>query len=537
MRSVMRRSGKSGGRRLRVRQGRWLAGLLLAGLWVCWARVGEAAPRDGSVDPPLSDPGQPASASKPAVAPSPTLVPAGAAGADSGAVAPSLPAKPAAPAAGGPAAKVNAVGGATGDATPAVGIQEEQFALGHRLILPDEELVLRMTHPKDTKSIRIDSIELYYAAESTVSQSGSQLPVKKEEMRALPLTAYQSLDAATSAVHIGLRRLCIDKGGHDSPPSLPLWEWDYALLKNQPATLLITYRLIDNQDRSASEPRQVTLHLGFTNRWRGVFWGVLGLLVSVLITILVGVGCMRRRAQNKDLPPLSGSERFWYVVLGVTLNSQNRFSLSALQVVIWTHIAAFSLSYVWTMTGDVVNITPQMLMLLGIGGATAVLSRVGKSEVAPDLLELVPEERTASLRDLVSSTDTPSIFKFQMLIFTLLAAGIVTWEITNSYVFPELPNTLIALMGLSNTTYLLGSVSGNSPENSVRKDLDQAIKELDARIASWNQGLVPEEQAKRWSRSTLIARFLGSEAGAAALPPDVVTILSQIQSNLGRLFA
>jgi hypothetical protein len=63
------------------------------------------------------------------------------------------------------------------------------------------------------------------------------------------------------------------------------------------------------------------------------------------------------------------------------------------------------------------------------------------------------------LRDMISIAGRLNIYKFQMLVFTIITGIIVLVELVKASNFPEIPNTLITLMGLSNTLYLGNEVT------------------------------------------------------------------------------
>jgi len=52
-----------------------------------------------------------------------------------------------------------------------------------------------------------------------------------------------------------------------------------------------------------------------------------------------------------------------------------------------------------------------------------------------------------------------NIYKFQMMVFTLVTGIIVMAELIKACNFPEIPNTLIVLMGVSNSLYLGNEVT------------------------------------------------------------------------------
>jgi len=81
------------------------------------------------------------------------------------------------------------------------------------------------------------------------------------------------------------------------------------------------------------------------------------------------------------------------------------------------------------------------------------------------------EGRIPRLRDMVSIGGRLNIYKFQMVVFTAITGAIVLSELLRSFNFPEIPDSLIVLMGLSNTLYLGNEVSLD-PMKKVREAVD-----------------------------------------------------------------
>lgn len=426
---------------------------------------------------------------------------------------------------------------ATGTSTPAIASQADRFTLVHRRMLPDEDLAIKVERGSEKHRIHIQKVELFYEQVEDGDADKQATSEPRDRMRSLDLTPYQSLDADSGQLHIALHHRYLAQETTPIKPTPSIWKKNFALWRSQPATLVISYVSVDEgKNPKVEEQRTVTLRPAFTNRLRGIFWGVLGLLVSLLCTCLIGLGQLRRRQRDAEQTAVSRGETFWYVLLGASCTATDRFSLSGLQVMIWTHVAAFSLSYVWTMTGEVVELTPQLLMLLGIGGGTAVLARVTRVSVPPGLDGLLNGRRLAGPWDLIASADAPSVFKFQMLIFTLVSASIVSWEVASTYTFPVLPDALVTLMGISNSTYLLGSLASNSGSGDLKKEIEDSVRALDAVIEEWNKGNQSvSEKWKRWSRSLLVQRFTKPTAEDQPLSEQVQTLLQTLQNNLNRL--
>ncbi len=157
-------------------------------------------------------------------------------------------------------------------------------------------------------------------------------------------------------------------------------------------------------------------------------------------------------------------------------------SLSLFQIWLWTLVVFASTVYVLFVAGKLIDITEGVLVLLGISGASSLAAKftaVAREERGRAVAEKegVKEEREPQWFDLVSTTGRFDLFKFQMLIFTLVTAIFVIRSILHDYSFPEVPGGLLILMGISNGVYLGGKVTTPSPF----AELEQ--KYLELRIA------------------------------------------------------
>jgi hypothetical protein len=140
--------------------------------------------------------------------------------------------------------------------------------------------------------------------------------------------------------------------------------------------------------------------------------------------------------------------------LRLAITAGGAYSLSLTQVVVWTLVTIFGLTYVWIMTEGILAPSSQELMLLGIGGFTAVLSGLSRPGSDDSGAAAPRPAREPALRDLVTMDGRANVFKFQMLVFTLISAAIVVKELIESCGFPALPPELVTLMGISSATYV-----------------------------------------------------------------------------------
>lgn len=165
-----------------------------------------------------------------------------------------------------------------------------------------------------------------------------------------------------------------------------------------------------------------------------------------------------------------------------------RTSLSLAQILLWS-ILVFSASfYVFWASGKLLALTPQVLVLLGIAGGSSVIAKIassmkdgkGRGLMEAELKAIIGENevlapKTPRLIDLVQTEERPDLFKFQMALFTVLAAFYVIIEIFRTYEFPQLPEGLLVLIGISNGVYLTSKGAAKTVfENLVEKEREFA---------------------------------------------------------------
>ena len=131
----------------------------------------------------------------------------------------------------------------------------------------------------------------------------------------------------------------------------------------------------------------------------------------------------------------------------------------------------------------------QILILLGLTGGTALASRINAvskdpavpKEIIKEVRDVIQQAgRIPRLRDMISIGGRTNVYKFQMVVFTLITGIIVFAELIKSFNFPEIPNTLIVLIGVSNTLYLGNEVSVD-PLKEVRQKVEEYEKEEDGK--------------------------------------------------------
>ena len=157
-------------------------------------------------------------------------------------------------------------------------------------------------------------------------------------------------------------------------------------------------------------------------------------------------------------------------------------SLSLAQILLWS-ILVFSASfYVWVVSGKLLDLTNDVLILLGIAGGASMIAKItaaAKDEKGQAIVGADGKE--PKWLDLIRTEGRPDLYKFQMALFTVLAAAFVTGKIYVNLEFPVLPSGLLTLIGISNGVYLTAKASS--------KTAFEELAEIDSERQAVNKNL------------------------------------------------
>ncbi|MFT3771458.1 MAG: hypothetical protein QM820_39085 [Minicystis sp.] len=237
------------------------------------------------------------------------------------------------------------------------------------------------------------------------------------------------------------------------------------------AALCVYYRPADapaGAGAPAHSVQRIAVEIG--DQRKGLLWAVLA-FVSVVVGANVFLGRAPLRRYVARSAPERSVAKILYWLLRPATTPMGTYSLALAQVLIWSYVTLFAVVYVWSMSAGVVAISGDILKLLGIGSATAFFSRLASSTrtyVPQRYLTLIHDaNRVPRLSDLLTADGSPNVFKLQVLVFTLVSAGIVVKEVVEKCAFPSLTGELTTLMGISSLTYV---GSETLQRDSVRGD-------------------------------------------------------------------
>ncbi len=162
-------------------------------------------------------------------------------------------------------------------------------------------------------------------------------------------------------------------------------------------------------------------------------------------------------------------------------------SLSLAQILLWTVLVFSASFYVLVVSGKLLDLTDDVLVLLGIAGGSSVLAKIAastKEEKGRDIAP--PQPKDPKWLDLFRTDGRPDLYKAQMALFTALAVVFVTGKIYGTLEFPELPAGLLTLIGISNGVYLGAKATSKTVYEKLAEkhnELLQAEKALAKRQA------------------------------------------------------
>lgn len=201
----------------------------------------------------------------------------------------------------------------------------------------------------------------------------------------------------------------------------------------------------------------------------GRFWPVVAAFIALLVAYVVP--CLLLRAPSKADDGTANSR---FSPLHLVRGRRGKASLSNFQIWWWTLIVIALLVFVWWTTANLAELNETIIWLLGIAGggsvaarATAVVRQARGQQIVATELGSVAYQKLAKWSDLLTTDGQFDLFKLQMLLFTLLTGLYVVVTVVAEVVFPEIPDELLWLMGISNGSYVAAKVASSNPFSRV----------------------------------------------------------------------
>src|SRR5208337_3446603 len=129
------------------------------------------------------------------------------------------------------------------------------------------------------------------------------------------------------------------------------------------------------------------------------------------------------------------------------------YSLGKTQMAFWGLLVAISFFGVWIIGHWMERIPDQVLILIGISGATG-LGSVVMNKRTPSTSDPKAYPLLGWFRDIISDGTGVSFQRFQVVLWTLILGVVFAYNVANTCSMPEFENTLLVLTGISNGLYL-----------------------------------------------------------------------------------
>jgi hypothetical protein len=149
-----------------------------------------------------------------------------------------------------------------------------------------------------------------------------------------------------------------------------------------------------------------------------------------------------------------------YLVKKNVLRDPNKesYSLARVQMAFWFSLVFCSFLGILVATGELDSISSQALILMGISAATAMGSIVVGDKKDPAAAKLsAPNSQGVNkfFRDLIADAGGgDGLHRLQIVGWTLVLGGYFAYEAWNNLAMPEIPQSLLVLLGLSGGTYV-----------------------------------------------------------------------------------
>ena len=179
--------------------------------------------------------------------------------------------------------------------------------------------------------------------------------------------------------------------------------------------------------------------------WRALLQLRSAIPVGVYLVVLVGI--------------------MWRFKANLLLSETKQWSLSKIQMALWTVLLSFWYVVLSAIRSDFMDITEGMFWIMGISSTTAVGA---KAIVIKNLDRLDPKHPSTLLSDYDSNVKAYrlSLHRCQIALWTIIVAAMFVESAVTTMNLPDIPNQLLLLMGISGGAYLGFNFPQAPPEST-----------------------------------------------------------------------
>jgi hypothetical protein len=225
--------------------------------------------------------------------------------------------------------------------------------------------------------------------------------------------------------------------------------------------------------------------------------GLASAAALIFYVIIVYLTYRRRKRYQFNPPPMPGTK---YLPLGrhfdpvvLTAGMNGRGSASKLQILFFSMIVFVLLAYVRMRTGFLSDLSATVLLLMGISGVGAAAS--AGTDKATGRLDFdiwawlinrrwlpkggIGEINAASWQDIITTDGEFDVFRFQMIIFSILVGISLLMTGLGDLASFTVPPALMGILGLSQVVYIGGKLVAPPSTADLNKQLN-ALKKAEA---------------------------------------------------------
>ena len=196
-------------------------------------------------------------------------------------------------------------------------------------------------------------------------------------------------------------------------------------------------------------------------------------------------------------------------ILSFAVGVHGRVSLSLFQIYIWTLLVLTGMAYVFLMSGDLLNVSQQVLILLGLSGVGSIGARWIAVGAVSDVVG-----RGARFFDMLLVEGRPDLHRLQLFLFTIAIWFYVAVRVFYEQAFPELTTNVLLLMGISNGVYMGGKWAVQGDPAALKRqqeNLTLEISMLEEKVNEYtdpvtNTAIVGKEKELEEASSALSAK-------------------------------
>lgn len=345
---------------------------------------------------------------------------------------------------------------------PATVIVDSQESLRAKLTAP---LRLSPTSPKDETA-------WVNAGALPITRGGRMLLVDLHASRNAPELRAETFQACIG----GEKALVVLTAARDGVATLSLLVPEQ-VLSGSGFYSSVSFQVLGITNSILSAP--VTLRVG-NPYWAALF----SLLITLVLMLGFSFAIERRRG-----PKIRDS----WSLLRLFVGQDGEPSLSLFQMYIWTGLVVAGMIYVFLMSGDLLNISEQVLVLLGLAGLSSISSRFVGAHTAG-----TTPSTGHGFWGMFLVGGKPDLLRLQMFIFTVAIWLYVAVQLYYEQSFPELDANVLLLMGISNGVYVGAkwAAGGDSLAELRKLHVDREVLEEGTRLAEGKQKAAKDAIAK-----------------------------------------